>query len=142
MQERLGLPQAKATGSRNRYLMTGFGRCLKCGSPIVGACMKGSYRYYRCRATAPTSTSPATCDARYIPADDIEGYVWRRISEALLNPEVLVSELRRHFKTGGRDTSQEMAKLLREIRDLKGQQMRLLEQRQKDFIDQEILELQ
>ena len=128
VQERLGLPQAKATRSRNRCLMTGFTRCLQCGSPIVGACLHKSYRYYRCRATTPTSTRPATCSARYIPADDLEGYVWRRISEALLNPEVLVAELRRHFKTGSGDTQIGPVKALC---DEKERALRVLEDQQR-----------
>ena len=142
VQERLASPQARKTGSENQYLMTGFAKCLRCGCPVVGSCLSGNYRYYRCRATAPTAIRPATCDARYIPADDLEEYVWNRISEALLDPAVLVAELRQHFSTGDGDTGREMAKLRREIRDLKSQQMRLLEQRGRDVIDQDLLELQ
>lgn len=39
VQERLASPQAKKTRSENQYLMTGFVRCLVCGSPVVGACL-------------------------------------------------------------------------------------------------------
>ena len=141
-QERLASPQAKKTGAENQYLLTGFSRCLLCGSPIVGACLNKKYRYYRCRGTVPTSTRPAICDARYIPADAFEGFVWSRISEILLDPATLVAELRQHLTTGDGDTGQEMTKLRREIRDLKAQQMRLLEQRGRDVIDQDLLELQ
>ena len=135
-------PQAKKTKAKNQYLMTGFVNCLRCGYPVVGACLNKIYRYYRCRGAVPTSRGPATCNARYIPAGAFEEFVWKRVSEVLLDPEVLVVELRRHFKTGDGDTGQEMAKLRREIRDLKGQQLRFLEQRQKDFIDQDLLGLQ
>ena len=43
---------------------------------------------------------------------------------------------------GGGNLGREMADLRREILDLKGQQGRLMAQRQKDVIDQEILESQ
>ena len=66
--------------------MTGFTRCLKCGGPVVGACLNKSYRYYRCRATVPTSIGPATCKARYIPADDLEGYVWKKVFKGFAEP--------------------------------------------------------
>lgn len=142
VQERSASPQAKKTVAENQYLLTGFSKCLLCGSPVVGACLNKKYRYYRCRGTVPTSTRPAVCDARYIPADAFEGFVWNRISEILLDPATLVAELRQHLTTGGGDTGQEMTKLRREIRDLKAQQMRLLEQRGRDVIDQDLLELQ
>ena len=141
VQERLASPQAKKTRAENQYLLTGFAKCLLCGSPIVGACLNKKYRYYRCRGTTPTSVRPAVCNARYIRADDFEEFVWRRTSEILLDPDILVSEFRRHFATGGGDTGQEMAKLRREIRDLRSQQMRLLELRGRDVIDQDLLEL-
>ena len=59
-----------------------------------------------------------------------------------MDPRVLVAELQRQFKTGDGDTGWEMANLRRDIRDLKSEQLRLLEQRQKDYIDQDLLELQ
>ena len=140
VQERITVRQAKVTKSKRRYLMTGFTRCLICGGNVVGACLGGRYRYYRCRATVPTFTRPATCHARYIPADAFEEVAWRTLTNALRHPAILVAELQDHFATGGGDLGQQMAALRREILDLKGQQRRLLEQRQLDYIDQELLE--
>ena len=142
VQQRLASPQARRTRAVNQYLLTGFAKCPLCGSPIVGACLNKKYRYYRCRGTVPTASRPAICNARYIRADAFEEFVWSRISEIVLDPAVLVAELRQHFGTGDGDTGREMAKLRREIRDLKSQQMRLLEQRGRDVIDQDLLELQ
>ena len=59
-----------------------------------------------------------------------------------MDSRVLVAELRRQFKTGDGDTGREMAKLRPDIRDLKSEPLRLLEQRQKDYIDQDLLDLQ
>ena len=102
VQERLKVRQCRVSKSDLKYLMTGFSTCPKCGSPLVGAAlMKGRYRYYRCRATVPTASRPATCDARYIPADEFEDVAWRTLAAAVRDPAVLVSELRDHFATGG-----------------------------------------
>ena len=101
---------------------------------------KGRYRYYRCRATVPTSTRPAPCDALYIPADEFEDVAWRTLAESIRHPAVMVAELQDLFATGGGDIGQEIASLKRERLDLKGQQSRLLELFQKTYIDEDLLE--
>ena len=143
VQERLKAKQCTDTSSDRKYMKTGFSKCLKCGAPIVGASLqKGRYRYYRCRATVPTSTRPATCDALYIPADEFEDVAWRTLAEAILHPAVMVAELQDLFATGGGDIGEEIASLKRERLDLKGQQRRLLELFQKAYIDDDLLEAQ
>ena len=138
--ERLKSRQAVVKEPGSKYLLTGFARCLSCGSPVVGACLSGKYRYYRCRATAPTSTQPATCNAPYIPADALEEWVFERLLEILRDPDILAVELEGHLLEGVGDTSAEIASLKREIRDLSQQQGRLVDQLGNGLIDQEILE--
>ena len=65
-----------------------------------------------------------------------------KVIEAVSNPAVIVAELEDVIVGGAGDTSQEMNQLKREIRDLEGQQIRLIQQRSKDVIDQELLERQ
>ena len=142
VQNRIASRQAKKTRAKHRYLLTGHTKCTTCGSPVVGACLSGSYRYYRCRATVPTSAGPASCRSRYIRAEDLEEYVFGKVIEAVSNPAVIVAELEDVIVGGAGDTSQEMNQLKREIRDLEGQQIRLIQQRSKDVIDQELLERQ
>ena len=142
VQNRIASRQAKKTRAKHRYLLTGHTKCTTCGSPVVGACLSGSYRYYRCRATVPTSAGPASCRSRYIRAEDLEEYVFGKVIEAVSNPAVIVAELEDVIAGGAGDTSQEMSQLKREIRDLEGQQIRLIQQRSKDVIDQELLERQ
>ena len=138
--ERLKVRQCQPTKSDRKYMMTGFSKCLKCGAPVVGASLqKGRYRYYRCRATVPTSTRPATCDALYIPADEFENLAWRTLTEAIRHPAVMVAELQDLFANGGGDIGEEIASLQREIRELRGQQRRLLELFQKAYIDEDLL---
>ena len=140
VQEQLKVRQAKVTKGKRRYLLTGFARCLECGSPIVGSSSTRSYRYYRCNATGKTPMGLGSCRALSIPADDFEEVVWRRVSNAIRNPAVLVAELKSHFETGGGDIGQAMSKLKQEVQELKGQQRRLIELRQRNMVDQEILE--
>ena len=143
VRDRLKVRQCQATKSDRKYMMTGFSKCLKCGAPVVGASLqKGRYRYYRCRATVPTSTRPATCDALYIPADEFEDVAWRTLAEAIRYPAVMVAELQDLFATGGGDIGEEIASLKRERLNLKGQQRRLLELFQKAYIDEDLLEAQ
>ena len=141
VQGRFKVRQCTAIKSDRKYLMTGFSSCLKCGTPLTGASlMKGHYRYYRCRGTAPIASRPATCDARYIPAHELEDVAWRTLVDAVRDPAVLIAELQDHFATGGGDLGREMESLRRDILDLKGQQKRLIDLYQKAHIDQDLLE--
>ena len=139
-QERVRERTARFSHKGARYLLTGFVRCGLCGGPVVGSSIMRGKRHYRCTETKKTETMPASCKAGYIRADDLEQMVWDLVTEAIRSPEVLASEIRRHVETGTGNLEEERAKLRREIQDLKAEQSRLLEQRQKDFIDQEILE--
>ena len=137
--ERMESRQAVVKESGRQYLLTGFVRCMFCGGRVVGACLSGKYRYYRCRATTPTSTQPATCKAPYIPADELEEWVFERLSEIVRDPDILAMELEGHLLEGVGDTSAEIASLKREIRDLAQQQGRLMDQLGNELFDQEIL---
>ena len=121
-------------------MMTGFTRCGKCGSPVVGGMMARGNQYYRCTSTRMRPEKPPTCDAKYIRAGLLDGVVWEMVSEAIRHPEILSQEVQRHVQTGDGDLGERMTKLRREIADLKSQQRRLIELRQKDIIDQDILE--
>jgi len=75
------------------YLLTGFIKCPKCGSPIGGTTMSGKYRYYKCRGAVPTATRGKICDASYIKADELEKSVWNKVLEMLSNPQTLLRTL-------------------------------------------------
>ena len=64
------------------------------------------------------------------------------VSEAIRHPKILSQEVQRHAQTGDGNLGERMTRLHSEIVDLKNQQRRLIEQRQKDVIDQGILESQ
>ncbi len=140
VQERLATRPGRWKGKGPRYMMTGFTKCGKCGSPVVGNMLAGGHLYYRCIRTRPKAEGPATCHAPNIRADRLERVVWEMVSEAIRHPEILSQEVQRHVQTGDGDLGERMTKLRREIADLKSQQRRLIELRQKDIIDQDILE--
>jgi site-specific DNA recombinase len=73
------------------YLLTGFMKCTKCGSPIGGTTMSGKYRYYRCRGAVPTATRGKICDAGYIKANDLEKSVLKKVSEMVHSPLTALS---------------------------------------------------
>jgi len=83
--------QARPIKQNSPYLLTGFIKCSKCGSPIGGTTLNGKYRYYKCRGSIPTTTRDKICDAGYIRANDLEKSVWGKVIEMLLSPLTLLS---------------------------------------------------
>ncbi len=142
VQRRLATRPGRRTRQGPRYLLSGFAKCGKCGSALVGSMMARGYRYYRCTSTNHTPERPVTCDVRYIRGDRLEGTVWKIVSRAIRHPEILSRQVQRYAQTGEGNLAGRLTKLRGDIADLKSQQRRLLGQRQKDVIDQEILESQ
>ncbi|MDD5083020.1 MAG: zinc ribbon domain-containing protein, partial [Dehalococcoidales bacterium] len=73
--------------------LTGFTRCPKCGSPIIGTTLNGKYRYYRCRGAVPTTTRGKICATGYIKADKLEDSISFQIREILSSPSTLLQTL-------------------------------------------------
>ena len=126
VQTRLNAPSTRKAGNFTRYLLTGFAVCGECGSPVVGASLRGRYRYYSCRATRPTTLGPATCRSKYIPADPLETAVWSRVKAILDNPEIILEELRRQAAGLGDNFTEDMARLRSEIHHCQDQERRLV----------------
>jgi site-specific DNA recombinase len=87
--------------SVNKYLFTGHIKCGICGRTYRGAVAKGT-RYYRCLGRDRVVTIE-TCPSVSYRADDLERMVWDKIKEALLNPDVILSEFEK--QQDGEDTS-------------------------------------
>lgn len=113
VQRRLAMPRARR-GRVRMYLVTGYTRCGKCGTPVNGASNYGDKRRYRCRGTQATSTRGKICDAPYIPADELEEAVWGGIVGALTNPAVLLSEMEQYLETGEGDIAGKISELKKE----------------------------
>ncbi|MBA7560944.1 MAG: hypothetical protein GH159_00135 [Dehalococcoidia bacterium] len=83
--------QSRPLKPNSHYLLTGFIRCSKCGSPVGGTTLSGKYKYYQCRGASPTATRGKICDAHYIKADEVEGFVWEKLVKLLSSPLTLLS---------------------------------------------------
>jgi len=117
--------------AKHEYPLTGFAVCECCGSPLVGSCLRGNYRYYHCRGTYPTASREKICDARYIKADWLEGVVWEKVKDVLSRPEVLLAEVGKQtereqaeLSTGG--IEKEIRELTRRMKGYAGQERRLM----------------
>ncbi|NQW22473.1 MAG: recombinase family protein [SAR202 cluster bacterium] len=128
VQRQLTLPKPQQNLSKTPYLLTGFITCGLCGGHVVGAQLNRRYRYYRCRATAPTSVKPASCRARYIRAEAVESIVWDKVMQVLDHPKIVLDELRKQSDGSKGDLSVELSRLRAEIRrcqDLEGRLVKL-----------------
>nr|WP_011929270.1 recombinase family protein [Dehalococcoides mccartyi] len=117
--------------AKHEYPLTGFAVCGKCGSPLVGNCLRGNYRYYHCRGTYPTASRAKICDAHYIRADWLEEVVWDKVKSILSQPELLLAEVgkqveneKAHYSTGTMD--KEIKELSRRLKGYAGQERRLM----------------
>jgi site-specific DNA recombinase len=117
--------------AKHDYPLTGFAVCDKCGSPLVGSCLRGNYRYYHCRGTYMTSSRDRICDERYIKADWFEGVVWDKVKGVLQNPELLLTELGKLDAADARalesgDLEKDIRDITRRLKAYPGQERRLM----------------
>jgi site-specific DNA recombinase len=118
--------------AKHEYSITGFAVCGYCGSPLVGSCLRGKYRYYHCRGTYPTASREKICDARYIRAEWLEGEVWEKVRKVLCYPELLLAEIGRQTEAEQTQipdgmVDQEIKALSRKLKQYAGQERRLLQ---------------
>jgi site-specific DNA recombinase len=117
--------------AKHEYPLTGFAVCGYCGSPLVGSCLYGNYRYYHCRGTYPTSSRDRICNARYIKAEWLEGVVWDKVRSVLAYPELLLAEIRKQTETEQSQVEdgtldKEIKELNRKLKKYPGQERRLM----------------
>jgi site-specific DNA recombinase len=117
--------------AKHEYPLTGFTVCGYCGSPLVGCCLKGKYRYYHCRGTYTTASRKKICDARYVKADWLETAVWDNVKVVLSQPELLLSEMRKRTdaeqsQVASGTLEQEIRDLTRKMKGYAGQERRLM----------------
>lgn len=131
--------------AKHEYPLTGFAVCGYCGSPLVGSCLRGNYRYYHCRGTYPTSSREKMCDARYIRAEWIEDVVWKKVKDVLCYPELLLAEISETTEVEKARLSsctieEEIKNLSRKIKQYTGQERRLIEALKVGFASDMVLD--
>ena len=63
--------------------------------------MNGKYRYYRCRAAVSDARRQPTCNARNIPADNLESLVWDNVANLISNPALIAQNLAEYLDADG-----------------------------------------
>ena len=131
--------------AKHEYPLSGFAVCGYCGSPLVGSCLRGDYRYYHCRGTYPTASREKICDARYIRREWLEGVVWEKVKSVLCYPEILLAELGEQTEVEGARISrgtieEEIKEVSRKIRQYAGQERRLIEALKVGFASDMVLD--
>jgi site-specific DNA recombinase len=131
--------------AKHEYPMTGFAVCGYCGSPLVGSCLRGNYRYYHCRGTYPTASRGRICSARYIQAQWLEGVVWEKVKSVLCRPELLLAEISERSENEQARISDgmidlEIRALNRKLKQYVGQERRLVQAFKLGFAPDAILD--
>ena len=90
---------------RRNYLLRGLIRCGNCGKAYCGSVSKvgpnrsKEKRYYRCNGvTQWRKLGCPKCSAKSLVADEIEGIVWADVQGYIMNPDVIIEQLKRQMK--------------------------------------------
>lgn len=86
--DRLGMVRATLSNyevGRNHYPLTGKAFCALCGEPFTGNSKGNGLRYYTCRGQSKLSA----CDCGSVNAAELESYVFGRIGDLILRPDLL-----------------------------------------------------
>ena len=76
------------------YLLRGLLECANCGSRYFGTPYHGRL-YYRCSNRQRTFPLPRECNAKSMKASMLESVVWDAVCEAIQNPQLIVSQVRK-----------------------------------------------
>ncbi len=131
--------------AKHEYPLSGSAVCGYCGSPLVGSCLRGEYRYYHCRGTYPTGSREKICDARYIRAEWLEDVVWEKVKSVLCYPELLLTEIGgqtqvEEARVSSGTIEEEIKELRRKIKQYAGQERRLIEALKVGFASDMVLD--
>lgn len=121
VQERLEMNRELAPRQqKHQYLLRGLVWCKQCGRRYHGE-PERHYRYYRCSGRNKL-VSPVPCRNRRHKADFLEESVWAEVKAVLLDPDLLIAELK-----SMRDSNAQVEHLEGEIR-LNQQRLTTLEE--------------
>lgn len=103
------LEKNKQTAARNAkkpYLLTGLMRCASCGRSFMGhngrTRLNGKrlptpQRVYHCTSRTDDRRALIGCPQGYIGCNKLDDAVWHIVCQVLLEPEVMIEALDRHF---------------------------------------------
>jgi site-specific DNA recombinase len=133
VQEKLSknIQSARRNNKRYDYLLRALVSCGRCRLSASGRTVTGDYRYYLCRGRYDTlrSAKGERCQARYIPAQQLDDLVWQDLCAVVTEPDQMAEALKR--ARGGEWMPEELqarqANVQRALTQLESQQERLLE---------------
>ena len=98
VQARLSENSALNGGGRD-YLLRGLVRCAGCGRTFTGWPHTNTH-YYRCHAQSARYSDPtiAPCNARMLPATDMERVVWEQCRWIVLHPEEALADAQKYLR--------------------------------------------
>ena len=89
---------SRRNNRRNKYLLRGLVRCLRCGSKYAGVTQHGKRRYRCMGHDASISSTGKRCAPGSFLAEPVEQAVWAAVTEAMRGPVVLVEEYEQRLK--------------------------------------------
>jgi site-specific DNA recombinase len=120
---RIGDNGVTTRNEQRPYLLRGHIYCAVCGYRL-GTCMAHGRRAYRCHSRY---TAEGHCGAKQMTADDIELWVWERITAALSDPRLIEHELEKRRAAGPEPgATAEVAHQRQELAKAEAGQQRLL----------------
>ena len=127
-QEMLAMPSTRRRRGKepSTFLLTSFIRCELCNHAVTGATGNGKYRYYRCRAAVPDARRQPTCNAKSIPADNLEVLVWDYLANLISNPALIAQNLAEYLDADGGGLKLETDRLKQKIARAKERESRLV----------------
>ncbi len=114
---------------KNHYLLRGLVVCKDCGSPYYGTPVHDK-TFYRCGNRHRNFPLPRTCSASMVSTHILEPLVWGTVCEALINPNIIMSQVKRIKNTNIlsiQETSNEITRLDKDINNEQQKEKRLLD---------------
>lgn len=133
---------APRNNTQHPYLLRRFVRCGECGYKMWGV-FRGKYAYYMCKEgrNLVGTHRETKCTSRSVKQELLDGIVWRKITELLDNPKLIIEQYKRQRDvvfSGG--TQKQCQKFEQRIQLFDKQIQRLIDAYQMEIITSKELE--
>ena len=116
--------------TRHKYLLSGLLHCSNCGLAYCGATWqvgKRRRRYYLCNGNGQwKKLARAKCPGKAVMATPLEEVVWEDVKAFIMDPEVVINQLRELRAPGEADLTEQLAEAEERIHELKRQERNAL----------------
>ena len=120
------------SNARYKYLLGGLIHCGNCGLAYCGATWqigkeKKTRRYYLCNGRSQwKKLAREKCSGKAIKATPLEEVVWEDVKAFILDPDVVINQLRELRAPGDEDLAEQLAEAEQRIQKLKRQERNAL----------------